>query len=441
MSYDDLDAVVQQAVAHFPVIPDDWLDIDFSALPNPATADADAAAAATATAPYDSRSSSSFSAAAAAAAAARPRPATDYRGYSFRFLIDFTSRTGLVSSFECASLAQRQQIVSSFHQSYLEQQHPEFLGAIPPLPTPSEDPLNPVPPDHGLSPWSSWLHNPIVIKLQQVVVLVKNVVTVKPNNSTVTLTWSPSLEQRCLDFFSPPRFAKFIELYWSVWHPNVNIIHRPSFDPTSCKSILLAAMALIGKSPVFPCIPVFLFWMESDDDTGACVSPDPVDNEDAKMWFNCVEEMVFTDDDFCRDIDPPQPGDSTPLSVNTPANRRKLQALQASYIVCLYQNWEGTDASKRRIRRHRFGTVVSVSSRAAASFSGSSSSSSSSSFPFSPRYPSLVSSPLFLLLDPIPPGSLDARRTRLQETWASIRPDTSSTARCPSMSSIGANMS
>ena len=69
----------------------------------------------------------------------------------------------------------------------------------------------------------------------------------RPNNSTISLTWSPALEQRCLHFFSPPRFAKFIELYWSVWHPNVNILHRPTFDPTSAKSVLLAGMALIGK--------------------------------------------------------------------------------------------------------------------------------------------------------------------------------------------------
>jgi hypothetical protein len=93
---------------------------------------------------------------------------------------------------------------------------------------------------------------------------------------------------------------------------------------------------------------------------GACVSPDPIDNEDAKIWFNCVEEMVFTDDDFCRDIDPPPVSDPSPI--NTLTSRRKLQALQAAYVVCLYQNWEGTDASKRRIRRHRFSTVVSVRS-------------------------------------------------------------------------------
>ena len=79
-----------------------------------------------------------------------------------------------------------------------------------------------------------------------------------------------------------------------------------------------------------------------------------MDNEDAKTWFNCVEEMVFTDEDF--NSDPAYP-------FNPAANRRKIQALQASYMVCLFQNWEGADASKKRIRRSRYGTVVSVSFR------------------------------------------------------------------------------
>ncbi|KXX81034.1 Zinc finger protein klf1 [Madurella mycetomatis] len=325
--YDDLDALIQQAVSQFPVVdnqsvPDDWLAIDFSHAGPPAGLGS---------VPYEPLGTSNSS-------------GPDYRGYSFRFLYDFTSRTGLVSSFECATLAQRQQIVASFHHSYLEQQHPEFLGVVPPLLTEPEEagsqPLGVIPssvtPDHELASWSSWLHNPIVIKLQQVVLLIKSMVMAKPNNSSITPTWSFPLEQRCLQFFSPSRFAKFIELYWSVWHPNVNILHRPTFDPENSKPILLAAMALIG----------------------ACVSPDSIDNEDARVWFNCVEEMVFADDDFCRDIDPPPVSDTaSPISVPV---RRKLQALQAAYIVCLYQNWEGTDAGKRRIRRHRFGTVVSV---------------------------------------------------------------------------------
>jgi hypothetical protein len=78
------------------------------------------------------------------------------------------------------------------------------------------------------------------------------------------------------------------------------------------------------------------------------------DNEDARTWFNCVEEMVFIDDDFNSDLAYQSSGDMV-------IQRRKIQAVQAAYIVCLYQNWEGTDASKSRIRRYRFATLVSVS--------------------------------------------------------------------------------
>jgi hypothetical protein len=93
---------------------------------------------------------------------------------------------------------------------------------------------------------------------------------------------------------------------------------------------------------------------------GACVSPDANDNEDARVWFNCVEEMVFTDDHLSSDLVAADTDEyATASSVAT--TRQKLQVLQAACIVCLYQNWEGTDASKRRIRRYRFSTVVSVS--------------------------------------------------------------------------------
>lgn len=90
------------------------------------------------------------------------------------------------------------------------------------------------------------------------------------------------------------------------------------------------------------------------------MSPDCNDNEDAKVWFNCVEEMVFTDDSLCSETLVAD-ADDHPVRCSVAASRRKLQALQAAYIVCLYQNWEGVDSSKRRIRRYRFGTVVSVS--------------------------------------------------------------------------------
>ena len=86
------------------------------------------------------------------------------------------------------------------------------------------------------------------------------------------------------------------------------------------------------------------------------MSPDLVDRNDAKLWFNCIEEMVFTDDELCSE---PLYALDTGVWIPT-TQKRKVQALQAAFVVCLYQNWEGTDASKRRIRRYRFSTVVSV---------------------------------------------------------------------------------
>lgn len=81
----------------------------------------------------------------------------------------------------------------------------------------------------------------------RIVLLVKEVVTIKPRNSPVEHSWSSVLEAVCANFFSPSNLIKYLQLYWTIWHPNVNFIHRPTFDPTTCKPILLAAMALIGK--------------------------------------------------------------------------------------------------------------------------------------------------------------------------------------------------
>ncbi|SPO05408.1 related to C2H2 transcription factor [Cephalotrichum gorgonifer] len=255
------------------------------------------------------------------------------RRYTFMFLENFTRRTGLLESFECGSPALREQTVAHFL-------HEQTEGDSPPMPG-LPDALYTLPTDAlraGTPPFTTmanpWLHDPLMIKVHQIIVLAKEVVTLKPRNSVVTMDWSVSLEQRCLAFFSPENVRKFLELYWTIWHPNVNLVHRPTFDAASASPTLLAAMTVMG----------------------ACMSPDLADRSDAKLWFNCVEEMVFTDDELCS-----EPLYTIDTGVWIPATRkRKVQALQAAYIVCLYQNWEGTDTSKRRIRRYRFGTVVSA---------------------------------------------------------------------------------
>lgn len=275
---------------------------------------------------------------------------TSSHEYSFPFLDSFTSRTGFVSSFDCGSLIQRQEVLAAVLRSLtkgepdLSQSVPEHLASG----TGHSKDATQLAPIPLLQ--SSWLYDPLSLKTHEIILLVKEVVTVKPRNSAVTITWSPALEEKCSVFFSLTNLRKFLELYWAFWHPNVNFVHRPTFNPAGCKSILLASMALIGKCCSFTA-------GSSLTVAGACISPDPADNEDAKTWFNCVEEMVFIDDDFCSDT---FSTDTAPF--NPPSNRRKIEALQAAYMVVLYQNWEGTDASKRRMRRYRYSNVVSVSS-------------------------------------------------------------------------------
>ncbi|KAF9894535.1 hypothetical protein FE257_006420 [Aspergillus nanangensis] len=232
------------------------------------------------------------------------------RPFFFHFLDTFTSETGFVSSFECLTPGQRQDVLASINRN---QQNDACCHQE----------------NNALGVSSGWLNNPLSIQTHQILLLIKEVVTIKPRNSCVNISWSQDIENRCVRFFSPINLHKYIDLYWSIWSPNVNFLHRPSFDAACSKPILLACMAIIG----------------------ACVSPDPDDSVDVRMWLNCVEEAAFADDDFNRD----------PISPFQPVRDiRKIQALQAAYMVCLYQNWEGTDTSKKRIRRHRFSTVVSI---------------------------------------------------------------------------------
>ncbi|RMJ28929.1 hypothetical protein PHISP_00140 [Aspergillus sp. HF37] len=255
--------------------------------------------------------------------------------HSLPFLDRFTSNTGLVQSFDCGTEEQRRQVWLKLQREgpYEPLQAMSSLLPLPELPfdvlaAPPVENANSTRGD-GLS--LGWLNDPLSLKTHQILLLIRDIVRVKPRNSAVTLDWSPGLQQSCLQFFSPSNIRKFLGLYWAIWHPNVNFVHRPSFDIESAKPAVLATMAVIG----------------------ACVSPAKTDNDDCRLWFNCVEEMVFTDDDFNSDM-------LNLSSVPSSMRRDRVQALQAAYMVCLYQNWEGSDASKRRIRRYRFATLVST---------------------------------------------------------------------------------
>lgn len=212
------------------------------------------------------------------------------------FLENITRSPGLVSSFDCGTEEQRSMALLTFRARF--------------IPQPS--------PDDSLS-----------MKSYEIVALVREVVSVKPRNSPVSLTWSSQLENMCIRFFSPQQIRLNLELYWAIWHPNVNFVHRPTFDPGTAKPVLIAAMCVLG----------------------ARVSPENSHSESANVWRTCVEEIVFQDDDLC---------DDEKHSGHSPSLQR-IQSLQAAFIVALFQNWDGDEATKRRIRRFRYSTMVAVS--------------------------------------------------------------------------------
>lgn len=160
------------------------------------------------------------------------------RPYFFHFLDTFTSRTGFVSSFECGNPKQRAEVLYSIEE---KERLSDYLSANIIHQVGNQECDN----SYRIS--SQWLNDSLALQTHQILLLLKEVVTIKPRNSSVTISWSHDIEQRCLRFFSPSNLRKYIELYWSIWSPNVNFLHRPSFSAANSKSILLASMAIIGR--------------------------------------------------------------------------------------------------------------------------------------------------------------------------------------------------
>jgi hypothetical protein len=164
-------------------------------------------------------------------------PQTHLDNYTFHFLDNFTRKSGLVDSFDCGTLEQRVHVETSHRSVEGHVTRTTELVEIVHLNGSFMNPPRAQPLD---------LHDPLIIQTHRILLDIKEVVTVKPRNSVVELEWSTVLEQSCIQFFSPHNLRKYLALFWHIWHPNVNFVHRPTFDPATSKSILVACMALIG---------------------------------------------------------------------------------------------------------------------------------------------------------------------------------------------------
>ena len=187
----------------------------------------------------------------------------------------------------------------------------------------------------GLYPNGEQNSDPLHRTSLAIVNMLRNMSGTRYVGCIVDISWSSLFEDACLQFFAPHHLRRFLHLFWALWYPNCPIIHRPSFGAKPVSGMLFTTMVLIG----------------------ACLSPHKTENEFAKLLLNCVEEGVFADNTVAQDSLPggldskKQPG----------VDQTRLQVLQAMYLVCVLQNWDGIEEAKRRIRRHRYPAVITVS--------------------------------------------------------------------------------
>jgi hypothetical protein len=167
---------------------------------------------------------------------------------SFHFLNNFTSRTGFLDSFECGTQEMREQVLSaSIDRSEETNQH--FRSAQPLTVTGGQAVAvesTEMRESLGLPSQPSWLHDTLDVQTHQIVTCIKDAASTKLRNSIISMEWSDSVKRECYHFFAPTNIRKLLELYWAVWHPNINFLHRPTFDAVEAEPTLLASMTLIG---------------------------------------------------------------------------------------------------------------------------------------------------------------------------------------------------
>ncbi|GFG20637.1 hypothetical protein IFM61606_00685 [Aspergillus udagawae] len=240
------------------------------------------------------------------------------------YLAYFTSANGMATFLDRETLKQRQELLKGADQHPHERAYEELHGAD----------LLPETIDPSLIDLSSSNRDVLIHKARKITEHLRRTITTKSDKTIIKLDWSPAVQQSCAAFFSASNIRRFLEYFWSLWYPSCPIVHRPSFDPETARTALLCVMVIIG----------------------ACLSPHEEENEAAKMWLDSVEEMTFGDEYFMeRETSDTSTG---PLHNNAEGMKKRVECIQAAYLVCSLQKREGSVEAQGRMRRHRHATLV-----------------------------------------------------------------------------------
>ncbi|EXJ65583.1 hypothetical protein A1O7_01924 [Cladophialophora yegresii CBS 114405] len=146
----------------------------------------------------------------------------------------------------------------------------------------------------------------------------------------------------CLHFLlTGEKIRKFISLYFSNWHLNCPILHKPSFDPANIPVSLVISVVFIG----------------------AMYSKDHTERLTARKLVDVAELVVFDSEIFSFEVEVTRSvqGESTAKVSDSDYEWDIFQELQAGYLMVIAQYWGGgSRGSKRRAMQSRFGDVINV---------------------------------------------------------------------------------
>jgi hypothetical protein len=264
---------------------------------------------------------------------------------SFSFLLEFTKDISLPQSFENGSAVVSKALVR--HAPILDSPFDDAfenlfafdldglswtegnlgLGSANDLGAGIGTVLWPNPPQFDLDEQKSSQADRLASKAEDIMHSIRLHSNTKAGEAGYSLIGSSQDNIHGVELFTAPQIGRYLDLYWEMWYPNWPTIHRPLFDPTTAASLLVAAMVVMG----------------------ACHSDDVTERAAAAFWAVALEEWALRELDK---ISSERLGDSS---------RNAVQIIQASCIICIHQNWNGTTASKCRMRRKFFAAIVGVS--------------------------------------------------------------------------------
>jgi len=137
-------------------------------------------------------------------------------------------------------------------------------------------------------------------------------------------------------YFTVSNFQVFTQTYFHHFYPHCPIIHRATFSSGTAAHGLILVVCLAGA-------------LYSSLQDSIII---------ARSLLDLAEEYIFQSPCFEQKGEPNSSGEALHDSVEA------LEALQAALTITVLQNWEGSEAARRRVRTERFRAIVSVCTHA-----------------------------------------------------------------------------